>query len=1808
MGGRKLTEPTAVPDEDFEGGENEQERADNRVFSPTTAHMDWCPICLSHFVEQEVAVPESCSHIFCLRCILAWAEKLSSCPIDRKPFSVVYKQDTIKSNTKIPVKQSFSQNSREQKDGSIKGDYHSVTRGEVALNDGLCTCIKEKCERHTAGWQKTEFCEIQNIPIMTCDKKNRSSKKSKNKVNRKTCYQTCVRKDLSSFAPQYGKSEMSHSQAENCTEFVDVYEIAPLIIQKRRGPESLRFLWRAVSSALTTGMLRYGIDVISVEYNEAARAFPLRDLMSGTIFPSSPLALGCSVHFPGKKCALAGTRGGGEKKNTSGASGSTNAGNSETSQGRRRSMRISKAEKLDKSASSPQRPQSSPGTSVPKTSPECARTPPKRAGKQKTKRKLESEQSKIPSDKKKTRVTRSSCKKSSSSSSDPNDSPFVSETESQPQPPLSNEELLTNLDASDSSTNVCGEHITSTEKDNEEAEEEEEDIEKEHDHVENKSPCSVSEEVCVPITDQINSEDSGNSNLPPTTDDENCGSCVERISGNPAEHVDKEIIEKGQDSSKDGFDSLSEAVTCTDVTNSNKDISHTKYPESPSNEDSTEMENKALVDDQNSEQYKEVEFTETTDNPDQVPACENDTGKQSPVESPGKCDESNYPQSKMTLASASSEQFMETESAEIKYNPDEANHTSDCKNDIGRGSSVETPGKFVDDSDQMSEMSLENIKPEQFKEIESLEMLSAEKASDCKSVIGQQYAETPGKFMEDNNLKSEIASENMKPEQCEMGSMEVLSVPEQIPDCKIGIDQQSSVENPGKFMENNTLKSETGSGNIKPEQFEMNLGDVLNKPDQASDCKSGIGQQSSDESRGKVMGDKSLKSEVTSDAPDHIRMTPEALDASVDKRAKSELFIGGTCSSGAEDFNVDNNEVVAMECDSPINDHQMSEAEHKSQTNSKEKEAISSAISFGSNHEVLLPEACVENINKEDKGERPPEIELEKKLEPKEKDVPRRKSRFHAASTTWSPERERKREHKRSKSQSQERSGSQSQERSGSQSQERSGSKSQERSGSQSQERSGSQSQERSGSKSQERSGSQSQERSGSQSQERSGSKSQERSESKSQERSESKSQERSGSRARGRSGSRSRGRSGSRSRGRSGSRSRGRSGSRSRGRSMSKSRGRSMSKSRGRSGSRSRGRSRSRGKSRSQSQGKSRSRSRGRSRSRSWGKDHHFHSDKPEHERNRSKGDDSDRSNQASPSSRKKSRSPSKERDKEELSSETEKREAEADRGKKVRQRSRSRSRSRKRYHSGDKEDKSSFSPGRRDRNMDDCWRNTRGKDRFRMNDRERPRGFDRFRKDRSREFQQTTRYLDEQSTVDTNEYIDDRNPEWLSEQLQTSSDMNMRENEYRNDAKWEENRYERDDHWANRGFGSGWKRGRGRFWGGPFPGDQSEMPWQNRRSNFSGEQNNSGKYQGTGPRRYNDHQPSRWRGESNVSSDVRDRSGWSSFSSWNARKTLPADVQNYYANRGRQTSGAQSIWRGPDEEQYQTSSEQDSSQAVPAFSDQANQQMNGSQQPVNIMHQPVLPQPMNAPPQPMNVFPYPMNVHPPLMHFHNPYIHPPPPLSVHAGISAVQPAAAGNLPNSPPPPPPPPPPSQSVNYAIQQHDMAQPQIIPPPCNVPEVDLQSSASCIPIPASGSGKTVQLPLCIDVSSSTFQSVQQVFASLSTSKPTLEKESFKEEFEIEKPKKDKKGTIQERAVEEVKLAIKPYYQKKDITKDEYKEIVRKAVDKVCHSKSGEVIPGKVANLVKAYVEKYKHARKGNPKQNPEECSIIGNKSF
>ena len=95
---------------------------------------------------------------------------------------------------------------------------------------------------------------------------------------------------------------------------------------------------------------------------------------------------------------------------------------------------------------------------------------------------------------------------------------------------------------------------------------------------------------------------------------------------------------------------------------------------------------------------------------------------------------------------------------------------------------------------------------------------------------------------------------------------------------------------------------------------------------------------------------------------------------------------------------------------------------------------------------------------------------------------------------------------------------------------------------------------------------------------------------------------------------------------------------------------------------------------------------------------------------------------------------------------------------------------------------------------------------------------------------------------------------------------------------------------------------------------------------------------------------------------------------------------------------------------------------------------------------------------------------------------------------------------------------------------------------------------------------------------------------------------------------KKVQRQERIVEEIKTVLKPHYNRKRITKEDYKNILRKCVPKVCkwhfriskvdsyfnldiffllqvcHSKKGDINPTKIQKLVKGYVRKYKATRK------------------
>lgn len=551
--------------------------------------------------------------------------------------------------------------------------------------------------------------------------------------------------------------------------------------------------------------------------------------------------------------------------------------------------------------------------------------------------------------------------------------------------------------------------------------------------------------------------------------------------------------------------------------------------------------------------------------------------------------------------------------------------------------------------------------------------------------------------------------------------------------------------------------------------------------------------------------------------------------------------------------------------------------------------------------------------------------------------------------------------------------------------------------------------------------------------------------------------------------------------------------------------------------------------------------------------------------------------------SSREKSRSQSRERE-----NERDGQRRDRDRDRRTRRWSRSRSRSRSPSRSRTKSKSSSFgrnerdsySPRWKERWTNDGWRCPRGNDRYRRNDPEKQN--ENIKKEKN----------DGQDADDSHSADKHRNdcPSWVTEKINSGPDPRTRNPEKLKDSHWEENRNENSGNSWNKNFGSGWmsnrgrgNRGRGAYRGSLAYTDQNENRWQNRKP-LSGNSNSSGNESF----KILEQQPYKQKSEQEFSFDTpADRSGWTSASSWAVRKTLPADVQNYYSRRGRNPSGQQSGWMRQEE-----TTEQESN-----LKDQTNQQIDGSQLPVNMM-QPqmnVIPQQMNTQHQPMNIFPYPVGVHAPVMNIQrHPYnIHPQLPLHLHTGVPLVQVAAPPTVTQGLPPPPPPPPPSQQINYIAAQPDGKQPQGIP---NASHVSNNMSTPVLPAPTAAPGNTgtVQGPSSGNTSSSSHSKASNAAVKLAESKVSVTVEAS-----ADSSKTDKKLQIQEKAAQEVKLAIKPFYQNKDITKEEYKEIVRKAVDKVCHSKSGEVNSTKVANLVKAYVDKYKYSRKGSQKKTVEE---------
>ncbi|XP_057712281.1 protein SCAF11 isoform X2 [Corythoichthys intestinalis] len=377
--------------------------------------------------------------------------------------------------------------------------------------------------------------------------------------------------------------------------------------------------------------------------------------------------------------------------------------------------------------------------------------------------------------------------------------------------------------------------------------------------------------------------------------------------------------------------------------------------------------------------------------------------------------------------------------------------------------------------------------------------------------------------------------------------------------------------------------------------------------------------------------------------------------------------------------------------------------------------------------------------------------------------------------------------------------------------------------------------------------------------------------------------------------------------------------------------------------------------------------------------------------------------------------------------------------------------------------------------------------------------------------------------------------NPDWVTEN--TRGEAECRNWDVGAGSRWEDR--------GPRGRG-GYERGRGTGRGGGNRGFHNQQDDDNRRP-----PRNSNSYSGNDAySRFNENRGGgRRKQDSDGGDSMMDRSGWSSASSWAVRRTLPADVQDYYSKRERGGAGG---WNRSEEEQPAA----DAAKSEPA---PATVPGNAPASVLTAMLPPPPPQlnvlhhhfPMQGPRAPM-----PAGLQPAA-----PYAMPPPiPVHLHPAVPLMQMPAVGPQ-GLPPPPPPPPPMQQASQTAAAQPDGQITQIA------------SNTAAF-------GKAGLPPTPTKISQ---QAVNQAMPSSTT--PVQHHKA-----QADSSKKEKKQQIQEKAINEVKNAIKPYYQKKEITKEEYKEIVRKAVEKVCLSKSGEVNSSKVANLVKAYVDKYKHVRK------------------
>lgn len=267
----------SVGDQESEDAEGEENRNNADTSGLLYSEVDRCPICLSCLLGKEVGFPESCNHVFCMACILKWAEILASCPIDRKPFQAVFELRAFEGCAKIQVKRRSRELDDKENEESFKKQlvYHESSKSDKRKGNTVREDLL--CER--SDDLKVLYRNFSNNKMG--GKKNATVKT--NKVQRlNQCTDSCVRSDMPSVSSCDGHSWGPRTYRVSCTESIEVNEINALIRQKR---QELELSWFPNT---LPGNGRVG----SVPWSVETAVLPLvSSVLPRTIFPASTMSL-----------------------------------------------------------------------------------------------------------------------------------------------------------------------------------------------------------------------------------------------------------------------------------------------------------------------------------------------------------------------------------------------------------------------------------------------------------------------------------------------------------------------------------------------------------------------------------------------------------------------------------------------------------------------------------------------------------------------------------------------------------------------------------------------------------------------------------------------------------------------------------------------------------------------------------------------------------------------------------------------------------------------------------------------------------------------------------------------------------------------------------------------------------------------------------------------------------------------------------------------------------------------------------------------------------------------------------------------------------------------------------------------------------------------------------------------------------------------------------------------------------------------------------------------------------------------------